>query len=144
VQLHFAGKKGWKIETFIKEMLSHAEYGKRLFWHSDVDDVQLLKLYNSADCLIFASHNEGFGLPLVEAAQLGLPIIARDVPVYREICGDNVLYFGGSTSLSLKQTIENWIELFNAGHHPKSEKIQTLNWQQSCSQLLSALGFPEN
>lgn len=39
----------------------------------------------SSTCLIAASFGEGFGLPLIEAAQHGLPIMARDIAVFREV-----------------------------------------------------------
>jgi glycosyltransferase involved in cell wall biosynthesis len=50
-------------------------------------------LYRSADVFVFPSYTESFGHPLVEAMASGLPVVAADVPVNREMCGDAAVYF---------------------------------------------------
>ncbi len=54
-------------------------------WHDRASDDELLGFYADADALIAASYTEGFGLPLVEARHFGKPIIASDIPVFREV-----------------------------------------------------------
>lgn len=51
---------------------------------SGVSDAELRWLYEHAALYIFPSLGEGFGLPLYEAAWFGLPIVASDLPVFRE------------------------------------------------------------
>ena len=51
------------------------------------------KLYQENDIFVFPSLVESFGHPLVEAMASGLPIIASDIPVHREICADAAVYF---------------------------------------------------
>lgn len=53
----------------------------------------LPELYRSADIFVFSSYTESFGHPLVEAMASGLPIVASDIPVNRELCGEAALYF---------------------------------------------------
>lgn len=50
-------------------------------------------LYRAADIFFFPSLCESFGFPMVEAMSFGLPIVAADTPVNREICGNAALYF---------------------------------------------------
>ena len=50
-------------------------------------------LYTQSDAFIFPSLVESFGHPLVEAMASGLPVIASDIPVHREVCGEAALYF---------------------------------------------------
>jgi glycosyltransferase involved in cell wall biosynthesis len=51
------------------------------------------QLYRDVDVFVFPSLIESFGFPLVEAMAHGLPIVAADTPVNREICGEVALYF---------------------------------------------------
>jgi glycosyltransferase involved in cell wall biosynthesis len=93
-------------------------------------------VYAQATCLIAASEAEGFGLPLIEAAQHGLPIIARDIPVFREVAGEHAYYFSGKKSETLAEAIRNWLALSQAGGAPESRFMPWLTWQQSAKSLL--------
>lgn len=53
----------------------------------------LPSLYHQNDVFVFPSVNETFGHPLVEAMASGIPVIAADIAVHREVCGDCALYF---------------------------------------------------
>lgn len=57
------------------------------------DDETIINLYRNAKLFVFPSLCEGFGLPPLEAMSLGCPVIASDLPVLREVCGDAGLYF---------------------------------------------------
>ena len=67
--------------------------GPPVAWLSSAGDEQVSALYRRSAALLMASEGEGFGLPIVEAAHAGLPVIARDIPVFREICGDSAVFF---------------------------------------------------
>jgi glycosyltransferase involved in cell wall biosynthesis len=54
-----------------------------------ISDNQLKTLYQNAQAFIFPSLYEGFGIPLLEAMMCNCPIIAADIPVVREICGED-------------------------------------------------------
>jgi glycosyltransferase involved in cell wall biosynthesis len=54
---------------------------------------EIEKLYQESDLFVFPSLAESFGHPLVEAMASGLPIIASDIPIHREICGEAAVYF---------------------------------------------------
>lgn len=56
------------------------------------DDDELAWLYAHTDGLLFLSHDEGFGLPTLEAVHFGAPVIASDIPVFREILGARGTY----------------------------------------------------
>ena len=79
------GKGGWKVDQLILRIRQHAELGKRLFWFEGVSDELLGRLYGRATAVVMPTEGEGFGLPLVEAARHGTPIIARDLKVLREV-----------------------------------------------------------
>lgn len=66
----------------------------------------LSELYATARYLAFPSHFEGFGLPVLEAQAHGLPVIASDLPVLREVAGEGALYFPVGDAQALADGIE--------------------------------------
>ena len=58
----------------------------------DIDDEKLNLIYNACDVLPFPSLDEGFGLPVAEAMSVGLPVVASDIEICREIAGDAAVY----------------------------------------------------
>ncbi len=139
VNLVIVGKHGWMMENFVAQLKGHEESGKHLFWLDGITDEFLEKIYASSNCLIAASENEGFGLPLIEAAQKGLPIIARDIPVFREVGGEHIFYFSGFDARNLRDSIIQWLELMSKSEAPSSNHMKWSLWKESTDQLLAAL-----
>ena len=134
VNLVLVGKQGWLVDGLIAKLQNHPRRGTHLFWLSGVSDEYLARVYQSADCLVTASVGEGFGLPLIEAAQHNLPIIARDLPVFREVAGDHATYFSGGAQ-ALATAIREWLAQDQAGRTPAVSGMQWLTWDQSAEQL---------
>ncbi len=143
VDLIIVGNEGWKMTKFIKYLNQHPENGKRLFWFTGISDEYLEKLYAASSCLIAASEGEGFGLPLIEAGQHGLPILARGLRVFREIAGTNAVYFDGLEPDSLASALRDWISTWHEGNVVSSASIPWLTWTQSAAQLRCAIGLSE-
>ncbi|HEX6867276.1 MAG TPA: glycosyltransferase [Candidatus Limnocylindrales bacterium] len=59
---------------------------------SGLPDAVIADLYQLADALFLPSYEEGFGIPLLEAAVFRLPIVCSDLPALREVAGDDALY----------------------------------------------------
>jgi glycosyltransferase involved in cell wall biosynthesis len=96
-------------------------------------------MYSTCFCLIAASYAEGFGLPLVEAAQYKLPLLVRDIPVFLEIAGKHATCFTKCTNNELAKIIKNWICSYSSNRRPKSKKIKTQNWKEASSSLLELI-----
>ena len=135
--LVIVGKPGWLTEALTTRLSAHPELGRQLFWVQSASDEYLEKIYAAARCLIAASEAEGFGLPLIEAARHGLPIIARDIPVFREVAQEHSLYFAGDDGAALATAIQSWLALAQQQKTPDSSQIQRQTWAQSTQQLLS-------
>jgi glycosyltransferase involved in cell wall biosynthesis len=58
-----------------------------------IPDAVIADFYRLADALLFPSLEEGFGIPLIEAAFSSIPVFCSDIPVLRELCGEDVSYF---------------------------------------------------
>ncbi|WP_334189271.1 glycosyltransferase, partial [Noviherbaspirillum sp.] len=139
VDLVIVGRPAWLMEEFVSRLRSHPELGKRLFWFESADDRVLQELYASSTALLLASEGEGFGLPLVEAAQHRLPIITRDLPVFREVAGEHAFYFNGASGKALADAIWNWLALYAEGRAPASDGIRWIGWDESTRQLLASV-----
>tara|TARA_Y100001968_G_C19227952_1_gene653017 strand:- start:339 stop:911 length:573 start_codon:yes stop_codon:yes gene_type:complete len=141
-RLVIVGKQGWLVEGLVDRLRSHQELGNRLFWVEGASDEFLEKVYQASTCLIAASYGEGFGLPLIEAAQHKLPIIARDIPVFREVAGKHAYYFDGTEPEGLADSLLRWLELYGRGEHVRSDSMPWLSWKESAERLLSNVISP--
>jgi len=135
VNLVIVGKFGWMTDSLQERLCSHPESGKHLFWLKDVSDEYLEKIYDMSTCLIAASEGEGFGLPLIEAAQHGLPIIARDIPVFKEVVGDYACYFSGQHPEPLAIAIEQWLKNHSNGGESCLPDMNWYSWAESAGML---------
>jgi glycosyltransferase involved in cell wall biosynthesis len=131
ILLVIVGKQGWMVDKLAKYVQSHPEFGERLFWLDSASDELLVELYRSTSVLLMASEGEGYGLPVAEAAKYGLPVIARDLLVFREIAKNNAYYFSGD----LAKGVKDWLNLYQLGKHPKSDGIPWQTWEDSARQL---------
>jgi glycosyltransferase involved in cell wall biosynthesis len=143
VNLVIVGRQGWMVEDLVSRLRGHAEQGRHLFWLESVSDGYLEKIYGASSCLIAASYGEGFGLPLIEAAQHGLSIIARDLPVFREVAGEHAFYFSTQEGGSLATAVKAWLELRAVQQAPSSRGMPFLTWAQSARHLAKILTLKE-
>jgi glycosyltransferase involved in cell wall biosynthesis len=139
VNLVIVGKTGWKTEDLVLRLRKHPEAGKRLIWVENASDEILFAMYDAVNGLLMASEGEGFGLPIAEAAQFRKPILARNIPVFREVAEGNALYFTGTTGKDLAAAISAWFDLVQKGRAPFSDKIPLLGWPDSARQLTHCL-----
>jgi glycosyltransferase involved in cell wall biosynthesis len=104
-----------------------------------ISDEYLEQVYAPSTCLIAASYGEGFGLPLIEAAQYKLPIIARDIPVFHEVAGEQAFYLNDKAPGDLVQAITVWLRQYEAEKHPTSGKMPWLTWKENAAQLMQVM-----
>lgn len=123
----FVGNKGWKVDNLCKNIEADKEKNKKLFWLSGVSDRFLQKIYKNCWAVIFASRGEGFGLPLIEGLSFGKPVLARDIPIFREIAGNKVSYFSGNEPEKLAFAIRQMTQK----QSNKIETIEATTWHQS-------------
>ncbi|MCK7545793.1 glycosyltransferase family 4 protein [Marinobacter bryozoorum] len=107
-----------------------------LAWLESAPDGQLAWLYQKADFLLAASEGEGFGLPLAEAVAYGVPVLARGLPVFREVLGSNAEYFEGGDAASLADSIGSYIDRLSAGEIPEPEAPDIRSWHD-CARILA-------
>jgi len=116
------------------------KYGnqKEIYFWDTLNRDELLKLYNSVDCLIFPSKLETWGLPISEAKAFQKPMLLANMPYAKETVGiyDEVSFFeiddpkelaslitkfvnktivfqGNKTEIEITNQLNNWFELFD-------------------------------
>lgn len=136
INLCIVGQTGWLTDDIKNRVRRLKAGGWHIIWPKHVSDSLLLSLYQESSALLAASEGEGFGLPLIEAAHHGLPIIARDLPVFREVAGEHAFYFSGKSPESLAGAVQEWLKLYQAGSVPSSVDMPVLTWEQSVQQAL--------
>jgi glycosyltransferase involved in cell wall biosynthesis len=151
IKLVIVGREGWKplddadrrtLPRIMQRLRDSPELGRRLLWLDGIDDDTLQQVYESSTCLLFPSEGEGFGLPLIEAAHHGLPLLARDLPVFREVAGDHAYYFSGMDGTALAGAVRAWLALHAEGSHPTSGGMSWMTWKEQARALLSLLTEP--
>ena len=129
--------------NFRHEQSHYAELNAACF-STDVDWKTygtLPDFYRSADIFVFPSYTESFGHPLVEAMASGLPIVAADVPVNRELCGEAAVYFSPFDTEACAKTIRQVAEDSEIRHRLQAAAIkraQSFTWQRHVERLLDA------
>jgi glycosyltransferase involved in cell wall biosynthesis len=137
--LVFVGKQGWMVEKLVERFKLHPELHKHFFWLDGISDEFLGKVYSSSDCLISPSNGEGFGIPLIEAARQGLPIIVRDIPIFREVVAEHGFYFQGQEPEALSEAVTQWLADFEKHEHIPSTGMQWQTWRQSAERIQQRL-----
>ena len=92
VDLSIVGRKGWLADGIAESITSHPDFGGRLRWHRNADDLTMSSLARSSTVGVFPSQVEGFGLFLEEGLSQGLKMVVSDIPVFRERAQENVFY----------------------------------------------------
>lgn len=135
VGLLIVGKPGWLTEQLNARIESHPELGRRLFWVKAGSDEFIEHAYRACAALVAGSFGEGFGLPLIEAARHGLPIIARDIPVFREVAGEGAFFFPDADAGALAGALREWLHLRSQSSVPQPSAIRWSTWRESAVAL---------
>jgi len=115
------GRPGYGFNKLKKEIILRKEIVKYL---SDVEDNDLIKIYNLAKVFIFPSYFEGFGLPPLEAMSVGVPVVVSNSSSLPEVVGENIPTFDPKDYKGFADEIE---KLYNDNEYYKKMKEKVLN-----------------
>ena len=87
---------------------------------------ELVRLYQSAACLVFPSRYEGFGLPVVEAMACGTPVVAAPEPALQEVAGDAAI-FADDLAEGVRRALADRERLSAAG----LERAKAFSWRET-------------
>ena len=137
-RLCIIGRIGWNCDAIVNRIVSHPQFGKKLFMFNHANDADVNYVYRQAKSLVTASHNEGFGLPIVEALDVGQVVLASDIPVHREVGGEQVEYFSINAGCSeLASRVLSLSRSRPACRLRTSSRI--LSWAESYQELMASV-----
>jgi alpha-1,2-rhamnosyltransferase len=144
VRLVFVGRVGWEVKTLMERIASHSQLNRLFFVFNDLNDAELSYCYSNASALVFPSFAEGFGLPIIEALEHALPVIASDIPVHREIGGDILMYIDPYEPQTLVETISKIVETGNVPQRHIPRAFAWTNWREATREMLNKLLLMSN
>lgn len=93
-----------------------------------LDEHQVAELFRVSDLVFMPSHREGFGMPVLEAGLIGIPVICTDMPAAQEIGGDEVLWFKATDAPeSVAELILAWARR-SSRHRLRRRVRQNYTW----------------
>jgi glycosyltransferase involved in cell wall biosynthesis len=139
VKLAIVGRPGHAAAGILRTIRADQRFGDRLVLLDDCDDAEIDHAYRHARGLVFASIAEGFGLPLVESLRHGQTVFASDLPIHREVGGDDCGFFCLDSPEALAALLRRH-EAAHAGRGvPRRAVREPLTWEQAAVQLLEAI-----
>lgn len=102
------GQRGWACDQVLQRLDNDAVLKSYIIELNDCDDATLSTWLSHAKALLFPSHVEGYGIPLVEALSLSTPAIASDLDVFYEIAGDVPEYLKPDDAANWLTAIEDY------------------------------------
>lgn len=136
VQLVLAGSAGFGYNEITQAIQDNQLTNdvKLLGWTSDEDAATLMK---HAHAFVFPSLYEGFGIPVLEAMNVGTPVIASNIPALKEVAGDAALFFPSNSSSALANAMETLLtqpqqreQLIQRG----KKQVQHYSWKRTAEE----------
>lgn len=138
--LLLVGKKGWRYEP-IFETIARSPWHNHIHHLNYLSDRQVQALYSNADVFVYPSFYEGFGLPVLEAMTLGVPVVTSNVSSLPEVAGDAALYANPKLPAELAEQIWRLIDssslrenLIERGH----AQAARFSWNRTAEETLKA------
>lgn len=100
-----SGLWGWKNDE-LKDYLAKCGCGDRVIFTGFADNTDLPSLYHHADCFLYLSLYEGFGLPILEAMKSGCPVVCSNTSSMPEVIGDTGILVSPHDTAAIVGAIE--------------------------------------
>ncbi len=126
----------------VKYVIEEFDLNNDVYIPGWVSEEDLPYIYNAASAFVFPTKHEGFGIPILEALGCGLPTIASDIPVLREIAEDAVLYFNQNDKKEIAEAMAKIVidralrEELRAKGLAQSSKF---SWRRSAEETLKVI-----
>ena len=139
--LVLAGGKGWKDDAIKSEITTARQNGCNIIETDYVSEAEKAQLYAHSACFVFPSHYEGFGMPILEAMQYQVPVLASDIAVFHEVAGDAAAYFDKDNPVDIARCMT---ELLNDTGKSNTlvangtRRLQNFSWVENADKVYAA------
>lgn len=124
-----------RIDAATRDRLTRLAPGASVVVHDGVSDAEYAELLRGATALVHASHEEGFGIPLLEAMSMGVPVVVADTAIFREVGGEAAVYFPVGDADALAHAVRalegEWATVSGASRR----QAATFSWRSSATRL---------
>lgn len=128
VRLGLIGGGSEEIRSQLQEVFAAAGVGNHVVLLGFVESARIYAMMKNARVFVFPSHEEGFGIAIVEALACGLSVVAWNLPIYAELFGDVITTVTQGDQTAFAQAV-----ICALGKKPDSEKAkrcaQRYSWQ---------------
>lgn len=135
IPLVLAGRKGWNMDEFLNRI--EEEYRRSIVVTGFIEDEDLPYVYHMADCFIFPSIYEGFGMPPLEAMAVGTTVISSDAASLPEVLGKAASYFHLGNKEELKEKMRQGIhqECDEVTIREIKKRVEMFQWRKSAKKI---------
>jgi len=136
--LVIVGRTGWKSEAAYEEY-SSSPYKDNIIFAGRITDNELVQIYNRAELFVYPSIFEGFGLPVVEAMQCGLPVCASNTSSIPELVDDKKMLFNPADEEDIAAKVLNILKNENIKKELSIKSIinsRRFTWKKTAEQTL--------
>ena len=140
-QLLIVGRKAWNFEKVIHSY-RESNYREEIHFTGFVSDEDLNRIYNASSGLVYVPYFEGFGLPIVEAMQTGIPVITSQVSSMPEVAGDAALLVDPHDVKGISEAMERLFkepDLVRELVHKGEQRKGVFSWDRSAGKVWNVL-----
>lgn len=131
---------GGALDESEQAYINRLRISQQVQYHAISSDSALARVYQQAQCFIFPSQYEGFGMPVLEAFACACPVILHRASSLPEVGGDAALYFDMKTEGSLENALKQ--VLHDSSERKKYierglERVKQFTWARSVEKHLA-------
>ena len=132
------GKDGYKSDE-IKKVADILSSKKHIHFLGYASEKRKEFLLNNAKALFFASYDEGFGMPVLEAQAAGIPVVLSDLKVFHEVAGNYAFYANPLNIDSLKKALEESLKAKESFIKNAREHAKKFSWKECAKKVYNLM-----